>query len=83
MSACVVLFKDVGETLGFHEGWRMGKLWADMKRGDRDIGGIFSIDEAKLFGQMAARLRVKFESEAITNYNGETKVKIKVLPSVT
>ena len=79
MSACVVLFKDLGDGLGFAEGWRMGKLWADMKRGDRDIKGIFSIDEAKLFGQMAARLRVKFESEAITIYNGETRVKIKTL----
>ena len=82
MSACVVLFKDVGETLGFNEGWRMGKLWADMKRGDRDIEVILSIDEAKLFGQMAARLKVKFESTGIAQYDGETKVKIKVLPSV-
>jgi len=79
MSQSVVLFKDLGDSLGFNEGWRMGGLWANMKRGDRDIEVILSIDEAKLFGQMAARLRVKFESEGVVQYDGETKVKIKTL----
>lgn len=78
----MVLFKDLGEGLGFNEGWRMGKLWADMKRGDRDIEVILSIDEAKLFGQMAARLKIKFEANGVAQHDGETKVKIKVLPSV-
>ena len=79
MSQSVVLFKGLGDSLGFNEGWRMGGLWADMKRGARDIKVILSINEAKLFGQMATRLKVRFESEAITIYNGETRVKINTL----
>ena len=79
MSESVILFKDLGDGLGFKEGWRMGQLWADLKRGKRDIEVVLSIDEARFFKQMGSRLNFCFDVEPIKVYGGETKVKIKVL----